>query len=160
MRTSRFRSAREARLIVACAGGMFTAVVAAFLSPDALAQQRPAADVPDYAGALDAPLVEVDSRTGKARELTPVEIERISRVRNPQRTERQRVQAQAVNREIAAMPGTATDAKLEAKTTARGGTTTLTSREEIMPIYGVPGKGRALIVTHSTGADRARNNDR
>ncbi|WP_226470612.1 hypothetical protein [Luteimonas panaciterrae] len=115
-------------------------------------QDQDAATLPDYAGALGAPLVERDARSGEMRPLDGAEIDARARKVNPKRGEKQRAQAAGVNRAIHAMPATAADARRQAKQVNGRGTTIFTSREEITPIYGVRGANGRLVITHSTGA--------
>lgn len=117
-------------------------------------------EVPDYAGAMAAPLVEKNARTGEVRGLTAEEVDARARKSNPKRGQAQRAQAAAVNRTIDAMPATAAEAQREQVQTKGRGVTVLTSREEILPVYGMQDANGKTIVTHSPGAEPADHNAR
>lgn len=142
---------------VFCGSAMRVALLSSsmVLGGQALAQATsPAKPVPDYAGAMGAtPLVERDARTGAVRGKTAVEIDQAARRADPRRGERERARAATFNRDIDAMPATAADAQRQAKASPRGGEVILTSREELVPIYGVRDRSGRMRVTHSP-ADR------
>lgn len=139
------------RLALLCASMTLTA--------SAFAQSAPATSVPDYAGAIGStPLVERDARTGTIRAKTAVEIDQAARQADPRRGDRERRSAEQFNRNVDAMPATAADARRQAKRSPHGGEIVLTSREELLPLYGIRDRKGTLRITHSPASAQASDN--
>lgn len=104
--------------------------------------------VPDYAAVLGAPLVVTDARTGQKHALTDAEIKRQVERKQNRRTAREREASLPVNRMIHAMPATDEEARREATVASDGTVTTLVSREQLQPMYGMKTPGGGLRASH------------
>ncbi|WP_449466675.1 hypothetical protein [Stenotrophomonas humi] len=118
--------------------------------------QSQTAEVPDHAALIGVPMTAKQAQEARTRRTTALDVQRRAQAAGIVRTPEQRRASEGINRELNKMPETQELALRQSFKGPSGATITLTSRQELQPMYAVPTGDGGINASHEVTDDTAR----